>query len=325
MSYTIARNVALELVRTTEAAALSASRFMGRGDKIAADQAAVDGMRRMLQTVQISGVVVIGEGEKDEAPMLYIGEEVGAGGPAVDIAVDPIDGTTLISKGMPNSVSVIAMADRGSMYYPPHIFYMDKIATGPEAANVIDITASTEENLKRVAEAKQMHVNDLTVVVLDRPRHEKLIAEIRATGARVKLISDGDVAGSLMAARPGTGIDVLMGVGGSPEAVISAAAMKCLGGAIQARPWPRNQDEREKAIAAGVDVEQVLTTDDLIKSDDVYFAGTGITDGEVMQGVKYSPLGATTHSIVMRSRSGTVRTVEALHLWRKIEQLTGIA
>ncbi|HET7035796.1 MAG TPA: class II fructose-bisphosphatase [Thermomicrobiaceae bacterium] len=325
MSYTIDRNLALELVRTTEAAALSASRWMGRGDKIAADQAAVDGMRRMLSTVQIDGVVVIGEGEKDEAPMLYIGEEVGAGGPSVDIAVDPIDGTTLLSKGMPNSIAVIAVADRGSMYSSPHIVYLNKIATGAEAARAIDINASVADNLTAIAAAKHMNVRELTVVVLERPRHEQLIAEIRQVGSRIKLITDGDVAGSLMAATPGTGIDVLMGVGGSPEGVISAAAMKSLGGAIQAKPWPRNEDERQKAEAAGVDLNRVLKTDDLVHSDNVFFAATGITDGEVLHGVKYFRDTVTTQSLVMRSRSGTVRMIDATHRWTKVRTIFGEA
>lgn len=319
------RNLALELVRATEGAALSASRWMGRGDKNAADQAAVDGMRTLLASVRMSGVVVIGEGDKDEAPMLYIGEEVGTGGePHVDIAVDPIDGTTLLSKGMPNSVSVVAIAERGSMYYPPGIVYMNKIAVGPEAADAIDIRASTAQNLQRIAEAKRMAITDLTVVLLDRPRHEQLVHEIRAVGARIKMITDGDVAGALMAATRGTGVDVLMGIGGSPEAVISAAALKCLGGAIQCTLWPRNDDEKKIARDAGLDLDQVLHADDLVRSDNVFFAATGITDGELLQGVHYHPNGATTQSLVMRSRSGTIRKIDATHRIEKLNEYASV-
>ncbi len=325
MAEGIDRNLAMELVRTTEAAALGAAPFMGRGDKIAADQGAVNGMRTMLSSVEMSGVVVIGEGDKDEAPMLYIGEEVGTGGePAVDIAVDPIDGTTLLSKGMPNSLAVVAVGERGSMFYPPHIVYMNKLAVGPEAAHVIDIEASVEENLGRIAEAKRMRVQDLTVVVLDRPRHEQLVSEIRATGARIKMISDGDVAGSLLACQPDTGVDVLMGIGGCPEGVISAVAIKCIGGAIQAKLWPRNDQERDLALKAGVDLDRVLHADDLVRSDNVFFAATGITDGELMQGVHYNSLGATTESLVMRSRSGTVRRVFAQHRLTKLKEYAAV-
>ena len=325
MSITIDRNLAMELVRTTEAAALGAAPFMGRGDKNAADQGAVNGMRTMMASVHMRGVVVIGEGEKDEAPMLYIGEEVGTGEePDVDIAVDPIDGTTLLSKGMPNSLSVVAVGERGSMYYPPHIVYMNKIAVGPEAAAVIDIRASVEENLGRIAEVKKMRVQDVTVVLLDRPRHAELIEQIRAVGARIKMISDGDVAGSLLAASPGTGVDVLMGIGGSPEGVISATAIKCIGGAIQCMLWPRNDGERDLALEAGLDLDQVLTEDDLVKSDNVFFAATGITDGELLQGVHYTATGATTESLVMRSRSGTVRRVSATHQLRKLQDFAAV-
>ncbi len=325
MAEGIDRNLAMELVRTTEAAALGAAPFMGRGDKIAADQGAVNGMRTMLSSVEMSGVVVIGEGDKDEAPMLYIGEEVGTGGePAVDIAVDPIDGTTLLSKGMPNSLAVVAVGERGSMFYPPHIVYMNKLAVGPEAAHVIDIEASVEENLGRIAEVKRMRVQDLTVVVLDRPRHEQLVSEIRATGARIKMISDGDVAGSLLACQPNTGVDVLMGIGGCPEGVISAVAIKCIGGAIQSKLWPRNDQERDLALKAGVDLDQVLHADDLVRSDNVFFAATGITDGELMQGVHYNSLGATTESLVMRSRSGTVRRVFAQHRLTKLKEYAAV-
>ena len=325
MAQGIDRNLALELVRTTEAAALGAAPFMGRGDKIGADQGAVNGMRTMLSSVHMSGVVVIGEGEKDEAPMLYIGEEVGSGDePEVDIAVDPIDGTTLLSKGMPNSLAVVAVGERGSMYYPPHIVYMNKLAVGPEAAHVIDIEASVEENLGRIAEAKHMRMQDVTVVVLDRPRHELLVAEIRATGARIKMISDGDVAGSLLACQPDTGVDVLMGIGGCPEGVISATAIKCIGGAIQCKLWPRNDHERELALNAGVDLEKVLHADDLVRSDNVFFAATGITDGELLQGVHYTRFGATTESLVMRSRSGTVRRVFAQHRLSKLKDFAAV-
>ncbi|MGA7672292.1 MAG: class II fructose-bisphosphatase [Nitrolancea sp.] len=325
MAEGIDRNLAMELVRTTEAAALGAAPFMGRGDKIAADQGAVNGMRAMLSSVEMSGVVVIGEGDKDEAPMLYIGEEVGTGGePAVDIAVDPIDGTTLLSKGMPNSLAVVAVGERGSMFYPPHIVYMNKLAVGPDAAHVIDIEASVEENLGRIAEVKQMRIKDLTVVVLDRPRHEQLVADIRATGARIKMISDGDVAGSLLACQPDTGVDVLMGIGGCPEGVISAVAIKCIGGAIQAKLWPRNDHERDLALKAGVDLDQVLHADDMVRSDNVFFAATGITDGELMQGVHYNRHGATTESLVMRSRSGTVRRVFAQHRLTKLKEYAAV-
>lgn len=325
MSITIDRNLAMELVRTTEAAALGAAPLMGRGDKNGADQGAVNGMRTMMASVHMRGVVVIGEGEKDEAPMLYIGEEVGTGeDPAVDIAVDPIDGTTLLSKGMPNSLAVVAVGERGSMYYPPHIVYMNKIAVGPEAAGVIDIRASVEENLGRIAEVKKMRAQDVTVVVLDRPRHAELIEQIRAVGARIKMISDGDVAGSLLAASPGTGVDVLMGIGGSPEGVISATAIKCIGGAIQCMLWPRDDGERDLALQAGLDLDQVLTEDDLVKSDNVFFAATGITDGELLQGVHYTAQGATTESLVMRSRSGTVRRVQATHRLRKLKEFAAV-
>ncbi|HET9013952.1 MAG TPA: class II fructose-bisphosphatase [Thermomicrobiaceae bacterium] len=321
MADAIDRNLALELVRTTEAAALGAARWMGRGDKNASDQGAVTGMRTMLATVSMDGVVVIGEGEKDEAPMLYIGERVGSGEPpAVDIAVDPIDGTRLLANGMPNSIAVVALADRGSMYYPPGIVYMNKIAVGREAAYAIDINATVSENLQRVADAKRMRVRDLTVVVLDRPRHEQLIQDIRDCGARIKLITDGDVAGALMAAMPDTGLDVLMGIGGSPEAVITASALKCIGGAIQCKLWPRNEGERQTALNAGLDLDKVLTADDLVRSDNVFFAATGITDGEFLRGVHYTADGATTQSLVMRSRSGTIRTIDAVHRLSKLQE-----
>ncbi len=325
MTAGIDRNLAMELVRTTEAAALGAAPFMGRGDKIAADQGAVNGMRTMLSSVNMSGVVVIGEGEKDEAPMLYIGEEVGTGGePAVDIAVDPIDGTTLLSKGMPNSLAVVAVAERGTMFFAEHIVYMNKLAVGPEAADVIDIEASVQENLNRIAEAKRMRVQDLTVVVLDRPRHDQLVADIRATGARIKMISDGDVAGSLLACSPDTGVDVLMGIGGTPEGVISAVAIKCIGGAMQSKLWARNDQERDLALKAGVDLDKVMSVDDLVRSDNVFFAATGITDGELLQGVHYTNRGATTESLVMRSRSGTVRRIFAHHQLTKLKEYAAV-
>lgn len=316
------RNLVLDLVRTTEAAALFAAPWMGRGDKNASDQAAVNGMRVAMSTVPMSGVVVIGEGEKDEAPMLYIGEEVGAGGqPEVDIAVDPIDGTRLLAEGRPNSVAVMAVAKRGTMYYPPGIMYMNKIAVGREAAEAIDITQPVEYNLLRIADAKGIDVRELTVVILDRPRHAQLIAEVRAAGARTKLIPDGDVAGALMAAVPGTGVDVLMGIGGSPEAVVSAAALKCVGGAMQATLWPRNDHEREIARAAGLDLDAILDLDDLIRSDDAIFVATGITDGEVVRGVHFTPEGATTESLVMRSKTGTIRRISSIHRLSKLQEM----
>ena len=313
------RNLALELVRATEAAALAAGRWMGRGDKIGADQAAVDAMRLSLNSIVMDGVVVIGEGEKDEAPMLYNGEVLGTGDPPpVDIAVDPIDGTRLTSLGLPGALSVVALSERGTMYFPGSIVYMNKIAVGPEAKGVIDINAPVEENLQKVAKAKKRDVDDLTVVILDRPRHEQLISEIRAAGARIKLIPDGDIAGGLMTAIEDTGMDILMGIGGSPEAVITACALKCIGGEIQCKLWPRNEEERQKALEGGLDLERVLTTDDLVQGDNVFFAATGVTDGELLQGVKYFGTGAQTYSIVMRSKSGTVRLVEATHKWEKL-------
>jgi fructose-1,6-bisphosphatase II len=313
------RNLALELVRATEAAALAAGRWMGRGDKIGADQAAVDAMRLSLNSIVMDGVVVIGEGEKDEAPMLYSGEALGTGDPPpVDIAVDPIDGTLLTSLGLPGAIAAVALSERGTMYFPGNIVYMDKIAVGPEAKGVIDINAPVEENLQKVAKAKERDVDDLTVVILDRPRHEQLISEVRAAGARIKLIPDGDIAGGLMTAIEGTGQDILMGIGGSPEAVVTACALKCIGGEIQCKLWPRSEEERQKALDEGLDLERVLTTNDLAQGDNVFFAATGVTDGEFLQGVKYFGSGAKTYSIVMRSKSGTVRRVEATHKWEKL-------
>jgi fructose-1,6-bisphosphatase II len=310
------RNLALELVRVTEAAALYAARWMGRGDKEAADQSAVDAMRTALRYVDMDGVVVIGEGEKDEAPMLYIGERVGTGRPPkVDVAVDPIDGTRLTARGLPNAITVVALAERGSMFYDPHLVYMEKIAVGQEAKGAIDINAPPKDNLVRVSRFMGRNVEDLTVVILDRPRHEALIEEVRLSGARIKLISDGDVAGAVMAAIPGdTGVDVLMGIGGTPEAVLAACALKCLGGDMQCKLWPRSGEERQKAIEAGnKDLDRVLGLDDLVGSDDVFFAATGITSGEFLKGVQYSGERAETHSITMRARSGTLRRIETSH------------
>ncbi|MGH2448344.1 MAG: class II fructose-bisphosphatase [Chloroflexota bacterium] len=310
------RNLALELVRVTEAAALFAARWMGRGDKEAADQAAVDAMRNALRFVDMDGVVVIGEGEKDEAPMLYIGEQVGTGRePQVDVAVDPIDGTNLTAKGLPNAITVVAMAERGSMYYAPHLVYMEKIAVGPEAKGAIDINAPPRDNLIRIARFMDRNVEDLTVCLLDRPRHKDLIEEVRDSGARIKLITDGDVAGAIMAALPeDTGVDVLMGIGGIPEAVLAACGLKCLGGDMQGKLWPRSDEERRKAIEAGnEDLDRVLTLDDLVSSDDVFFGATGITPGEFLPGVHYQGESAQTHSIMMRSRSGTVRRITTHH------------
>ncbi|MGA1502673.1 MAG: class II fructose-bisphosphatase, partial [Candidatus Nanopelagicales bacterium] len=283
------RNLALELVRVTEAAAMAAARWVGRGDKNGADGAAVNAMRQLIGSVSMDGVVVIGEGEKDDAPMLFNGEAVGDGiGPQVDVAVDPIDGTTLCAKGMSNAISVLAVSERGSMYDPSAVFYMRKLVAGPEAADVVDITAPCADNLLNVAKAKGMSVADLTVCILDRPRHDDLVREVREAGARIKFISDGDVAGAIMAMRRGTGVDVLMGIGGTPEGIITACAVKCLGGVIQGQLWPRDEAERERAIAAGHDLSRVLTTDELVTGDNVFFCATGITDGELMRGVHYS-------------------------------------
>ncbi|MFI7452565.1 class II fructose-bisphosphatase [Nonomuraea sp. NPDC049714] len=312
------RNLALELVRVTEAAAMAAARWVGRGDKNGADGAAVNAMRQLINTVSMNGVVVIGEGEKDHAPMLYNGERVGDGsGPECDVAVDPIDGTRLTALGMPDAVSVIALSERGSMYDPSAVFYMEKLVTGPEAADVVDIEAPVKANIAAVAKAKHCSPSDVTVVVLDRPRHERLVKEIRESGARIKFITDGDVAGAIMAARGGTGIDLMLGIGGTPEGIIAACALKCLGGVIQGKLWPLDEAERQKAIAAGHDLDQVLTTDDLVRSDDVFFAATGITQGELMDGVRYRGGVAMTQSLVMRGRSGTIRKVESEHqLWK---------
>jgi fructose-1,6-bisphosphatase II len=318
------RNLALELVRVTEAAAMGAGRWIGRGDKIAADQGAVDAMRTMLDTVTMDGVVVIGEGEKDEAPMLYNGEHVGEGrGSAVDVAVDPLEGTRLTAFGQPNAIAVIAVAERGSMFFPGAAVYMEKIAAGANAVDAVDITATPTENVNAVARAKGVKPTDLRVVVLERERHENLIGELRQAGARVNLIRDGDVAPAIAAARPGTGVDLLYGIGGTPEGVISAAALKCVGGGIQGRLWPRGPAEREALIAAGFDLDRVLTTNDLVAGDDVFVAATGVTTGALLRGVRYVRDGAITDSIVMRSRSGTVRRIEARHNLSKLTHFTG--
>jgi fructose-1,6-bisphosphatase II len=321
MTEAIDRNLALELARVTEAAAMLAARWMGRGDKEAADQAAVDAMRLVLGSVAMDGIVVIGEGAKDEAPMLYVGEQVGhATEPKVDIAVDPIDGTRLLSLGMPNAIAVVAVADRGSLFASPDIMYMEKIAVGPEAAGAIDVNDTVENNLKRIANSKHRDVQDLTVVILDRPRHEGLIKDVRAAGARIKMITDGDVAGAVMAAMPGTGLDALMGIGGAPEAVIAACALKCIGGDIQCKLWPRNDDERRIAAEKKIDLDRVLDCNDLVSGENVFFSATGITDGELLEGVHFFGGGATTDSIVMRSRSGTVRRITATHSLSKLRQ-----
>jgi fructose-1,6-bisphosphatase II len=318
------RNLALELARVTEAAAMGAGRWIGRGDKIAADQAAVDGMRAMLDSVAMDGVVVIGEGEKDEAPMLYNGESVGDGhGPQVDVAVDPLEGTRLCALGQPNAIAVIAVAERGSMFFPGAAVYMNKIAVGADAADAIDINATPTQNVQAVAEAKGLKVTDIRVVVLERDRHENLIAELRDVGARVMLIRDGDVAPAIAAARPETSIDLLMGIGGTPEGVISAAALKAVGGAIQAKLWPRDDTERQRLLDAGYDLDRVLRTDDLVSGDDVFVAATGVTTGALLRGVRYVRDGAITDSIVMRSRSGTVRRIEARHNLSKLTHFTG--
>jgi fructose-1,6-bisphosphatase II len=315
------RNLALELVRVTEAAALAAGRWVGRGAKDSADQAAVDAMRAVLDTVQMNGVVVIGEGEKDQAPMLYNGERVGSGtGPEVDVAVDPLEGTTLTARGQPNAIAVIALAERGSMFFPGAALYMEKIACGQEAAGVVEITASAAENVRGVADARGVEPGEVTVIVLDRDRHQELIAELRDVGARVLLISDGDVAAAIAAANPRTEVDLLMGIGGTPEGVISAAAIKCLGGEIQGRLWPRNDDERRRLADEGYDPARVLRTGDLVSGEDVFVAATGVTTGAMLRGVRYRRDGAVTDSIVMRSRSGTVRRIEAEHGVGKVER-----
>jgi fructose-1,6-bisphosphatase II len=318
------RNLALELVRVTEAAALSAARWVGRGDKNAADQAAVDAMRHMMSTVSMDGIVVIGEGEKDEAPMLYNGERIGDGSPPeVDIAVDPLEGTTLCAKGQPNALAVIALSARGTMFDPGPCFYMEKMAGADDIADLISLDDPIETVLRRIAERRGVQVGDLLVVVLERPRHNDGIARIRAAGARIRLITDGDVAGVLMSVRPGTGVDLLWGVGGTPEGVIAGAAVKSTGGRLLGRLWPRDDDERRRVIEAGIDPDRVLETDDLVGGDNCFFAATGVTDGDIVKGVRFTRNAATTESIVMRSRSGTVRVVDGVHDRSKLRTVGG--
>ena len=313
------RNLAMELVRVPEAAAMAAGRWVGRGDKNGAAGAAVDAMRKMIGTVSMNGVVVIGEGEKDEAPMLYNGEEVGDGtGAEADVAVDPIDGTTLTAKGMNNALAVIAVSERGTMFDPGVCVYMEKLATGPEAADVVDISAPVKANIEAVAKAKGADPEDVTVCILDRPRHEELVREVRDAGARIKFITDGDIAGAIMATKDGTGVDLLLGIGGTPEAITAACAIKCLGGTIQARLWPRDDDEKRRAVDQGYELDRVLHTDDLVSGNNVFFVATGVTDGELLRGARYRGGGATTHSLVMRSRSGTIRYVESEHKIKKL-------
>lgn len=320
---TPSRNLAMELVRVTEAAALSAARFMGRGDKKAGDQAAVDGMRLVLNTVEMDGIIVIGEGEKDDAPMLYNGEKLGTGDPPkVDIAVDPIDGTRPLAEGRVNSISTVALAPRGTMYNPGPFVYMNKIAVGPSAKGAINVEASVEENLREIAKASGKRIQDLAVVMLERPRHEQLKADVRRCGARLRMIDDGDVAGALMSAWPDSGIDVLMGIGGTPEGVLAACALRAMGGEIQGKLYARNDDELARGKAMGYDFDKVLTMDDLVSSEDVFFAATGITDGELLDGVKYFPKGARTHSLVVRGVTGTVRQVIANHKFEKLEHIS---
>jgi fructose-1,6-bisphosphatase II len=318
------RDLALEIVRATESGALAASRLVGRGDKIAADQAAVDGMRSLFDTVSMDGIVVIGEGEKDEAPMLYNGEHVGDGsGPEVDVAVDPLEGTTLAAKGMPNALCVVAISARGSMFDPGPCVYMEKLAGGPDLTDALSLTDPIEDVLFAVAKRRGVAMGDLMVVVLDRPRHAEMITRMREAGARIRLISDGDVSGVLLAAMPDTGIDLLWGIGGTPEGVLSAAAIRCVGGTILGRLWPRDDDEATLARNAGYDLERVLTTDDLVASEDCFFAATGVTDGDLVRGVRFDATGATTQSLVMRARSGTIRKVDAHHHRAKLRALMG--
>ena len=319
----IERNIAMELVRVTEAAAMAAARFFGIGDKNLVDKAAVAAMRYVLGYIRMDGIVVIGEGEKDQAPMLYIGERIGDGSDLhVDIAVDPIDGTTLVAKGLPGAISAVALSARGTMNCPRQLVYMNKIVTGREAKDFVDIDASVAENLKNIAKVKKRTVSELTVVVLDRPRHEQLLSEIRSAGARVKLISDGDVAASIQAALPDTGVDVLMGIGGTPEGVLSAAAIHCIGGGIQCKAWPRDEKERKAAIADGVDLNKVYRTEDLVNSEDVFFAATGVSSSELLKGVRYSSGGAQTQSLAMRSRSGTIRWIDSWHNFERLDKLS---
>ncbi len=320
------RNLALELVRVTEAAALAAARMVGRGDKEGADQAAVDAMRYVLESVSMDGVVVIGEGEKDEAPMLYNGEQIGDGTPPqVDVAVDPLEGTRLTALGIPNAIAVIALAERGAMFDPGPALYMEKIAGGPEIADLLDLDRPLPETLRLIAQRKEIDIRDVMVVMLDRERHHEAMAQVREAGARVRLITDGDVAGAMLAVSDNTPVDLLWGIGGTPEGVISAAAIKCIGGAQLGRLWPRDEEERQAAIDAGYDLDRVLRADDLVRGEDVFFSATGVTDGDVLQGVRYQgDRGATTESLVMRSRSGTVRRVLARHDRTKLRALTGV-
>ena len=319
------RNLALELVRVTEAGAMAAGRWVGRGDKESGDGAAVDAMRELVNSVSMRGVVVIGEGEKDNAPMLYNGEEVGNGdGPDCDFAVDPNDGTTLMSKGLPNAISVLAVAERGTMFDPSAVFYMNKIVVGPEAVEALDITAPIGENIRRLANRKRASPSDITVCILDRPRHARLIQDVRTAGARIRLITDGDVAGAISACRPNSGTDMLAGIGGTPEGIIAAAAIRCMGGAIQAQLAPKDDTERQKALDAGYDLDQVLTTEDLVSGENVFFCATGVTDGDLLKGVRYYGGGCTTQSIVMRSKSGTVRMIEAYHRLSKLNEYSAI-
>ncbi|MEV1011223.1 class II fructose-bisphosphatase [Streptomyces sp. NPDC049881] len=319
------RNLALELVRVTEAGAMASGRWVGRGDKNGADGAAVRAMRALVSTVSMNGVVVIGEGEKDEAPMLYNGERVGDGtGPECDVAVDPVDGTTLTAKGMANAVSVLAVAERGAMFDPSAVFYMDKLATGPEAAEFVDIDAPPEVNIRRVAKAKGGTPEDVTVVILDRPRHDDLVRRVRESGARIKFIADGDVAGAIMSVRDHTGVDLLLGIGGTPEGIIAACAIKCLGGTIQGKLWPKDEAERRAALDAGHDLDRVLHTDDLVGGENVFFVATGVTDGELLRGVRYRAETATTQSLVMRSRSGTIRQIDSTHRLSKLRAYSAV-
>ncbi len=319
------RNLAMELVRLTEAAALAASRWVGRGDKNGADGAAVNAMRALIGTVSMQGVVVIGEGEKDNAPMLYNGEIVGSGsGPECDVAVDPIDGTTLTAKGMPGALAVIAVAPRGAMYDPSAVFYMEKLVAGPDAQGALDIRLPVAENLRRLAKVKRESVQDLTVMILDRPRHEELVAQVRAMGARIQFISDGDVAGAIMAAREDSGVDLLLGIGGTPEGIIAACALKAMGGVLQTRLWPRDGQERQNALEAGLDLEAVLGIEDLVHGDDVFFVATGVTDGSLLQGVRYRHGVASTQSLVLRSRSGTTRRIDSEHRLAKLASYSAV-
>ena len=322
---TLERNIAMELVRVTESAALVSAKYLGMGNKNLVDQAAVNAMRKVLGYVRMDGIVVIGEGEKDEAPMLFIGERIGDGSDLkVDIAVDPVDGTTLVARGLPGAISVVALSARGTIHCPRQFVYMNKIITGPEAKNAIDINDTVANNLRNIAKAKKRKVSEITVVVLDRPRHEQLLSEIRAAGARVKLISDGDVAAGIQAALPDTDVDVLMGVGGTPEGVLTAAAILCVGGMIQCKAWPRDEKERKQAIIDGVNVDKVYKTGDLISSNDVFFAATGVSSGELLRGVRYHTGGARTQSIAMRSKSGTVRWIDAWHNFEKLDKVSSV-